>query len=94
MVTASRSATDLFQSIAAAARALADVAETAIQMQEGGSDELYSLSEAAQKLRVSTDWLRDQCREGKVGYHHLAGQYFLSASQIAAVLDRSRKEAK
>jgi hypothetical protein len=57
-------------------------------------DELFPLSEAAQKLRVAVCTLRGWCLSGRVSYCRVGNQLMLLQSDIDAFVRSNRIPAK
>jgi excisionase family DNA binding protein len=48
--------------------------------------DMFSAGEAAQRLRVSVEWLREECRAKRVPHTKIAGRYRFTEAQLQAIL--------
>lgn len=93
MTTAQHIAADAAQHLATAMQAAAEAMKMLAQLHEATQERLRPLTDVAARVGCSADYLRAQCREGGQSCYHIAGQYFMSDTQIAAFLAERLKGA-
>jgi excisionase family DNA binding protein len=55
-------------------------------------DEYYTVSEIARRLGVSSRWLADECRAGRIEHIHIARRRRFTAKQVDALIAKHTLE--